>query len=73
MMGDQTSPKPSTSQKYQRLSWTEVVNREWSTSFIICSTCIAIMMVVMIIFGICTFIYLQTQPRGGKKLYTARE
>ncbi|CAJ0606689.1 unnamed protein product [Cylicocyclus nassatus] len=73
MMGDQTSPKPSTSEKYQRLSWTEVVNREWSTSFIICSTCIAIMMVVMITFGICTFIYLQTQPRGGKKLYTAYE
>ncbi|KAK6734317.1 hypothetical protein RB195_017847 [Necator americanus] len=70
----QPTPKPTTSvHEYQLISWTDVVNREWSTSFLVCSISILIVMIAMITFGFCTFIYLQTRPNSGKKIYTIED
>ncbi|KAL6735108.1 hypothetical protein Aduo_005583 [Ancylostoma duodenale] len=70
----QPTPKPTTSvHEYQLISWTDMVNREWSVSFLVCSIFILIIMVAMISFGFCMFIYLQTRPDGGKKHYTIED
>ncbi|EYC22865.1 hypothetical protein Y032_0016g2994 [Ancylostoma ceylanicum] len=70
----QPTPKPTTSvHEYQLISWTDMVNREWSISFLVCSIFILIIMVVMISFGFCMFVYLQTRPDGGKKQYTIED
>ncbi|PAV55874.1 hypothetical protein WR25_14914 [Diploscapter pachys] len=51
------------------ISWTDVVNRQWSTTFIICAIMISILMCVLILFGFGMFLCLLKKPEGGKSPY----
>ncbi|CAI4232765.1 unnamed protein product [Auanema sp. JU1783] len=53
----------------QLISWTELVNREWSVSFLICAYLTAGMMSVLVLFGFLMFIYLQTKPKNAARLF----
>ncbi|KAK6018673.1 hypothetical protein OSTOST_15732 [Ostertagia ostertagi] len=62
-------PKPTPAQDIQRLSWTDVVNREWSITFLICSISVLVIMIAMVGFGIVVFLYLQIKPPLSKRCY----
>ncbi|VDO21587.1 unnamed protein product [Haemonchus placei] len=46
------STKPTRAPDVRQLSWTEMVNREWSVSFLVCSISVSVVMVVMVTLGI---------------------
>uniref|UniRef100_A0A1I7WBM9 Protein UL42 n=1 Tax=Heterorhabditis bacteriophora TaxID=37862 RepID=A0A1I7WBM9_HETBA len=68
---NQPTSRPTTSShEYQLLSWTDIVNREWSTAFLVCSFVILTIMIVMVVFALSMFVYLQTKPKRGRRLHS---
>ncbi|KAK5967432.1 hypothetical protein GCK32_014741 [Trichostrongylus colubriformis] len=61
------APEPTAKLEIQRPSWTDVVNREWSISFLICSISVLVMMVTMVSLGIVIFIYVQIKPSTSRR------
>uniref|UniRef100_W6NTX4 Protein T05C12.11 n=1 Tax=Haemonchus contortus TaxID=6289 RepID=W6NTX4_HAECO len=67
------STKPTRAPDVRQVSWTEMVNREWSVSFLVCSISVSVVMIVMVTLGIVIFLYVQIKPPTSKRCHLIEE
>lgn len=67
------TPKTTTGHNFQLISWTDMVNREWSIPFLVCSISVLVVMVTMVGLGLALFLYLQTRPPPSKRFYSIED
>ncbi|VDP34000.1 unnamed protein product [Heligmosomoides polygyrus] len=57
----------------QEVAMTDMVNREWSIPFLVCSISVLVVMVTMVGLGLALFLYLQTRPPPSKRFYSIED